>query len=103
MSINAMEETDKEEPCLTACPQTEEPTPKPRRNDPDIEPMEPALITWSKDDNMQTHTPAERGEVDDTQLEGSIKPNSDAPTTVTLPPDHDTRAEPNILDILDDE
>ena len=98
-----MEETDREEPRLTTCPQTEEPTPEPRRNDPDIEPTEPALITQSTDDNMGTHTPAERGEVDDTQLEEPVEQNNEASTVFTPFPDQAVWMEPNILDILNDE
>ena len=64
--VNAREDTDREEPRTTACRQTEEPTLEPRRNDQDIELTEPTLITQSEDDNMGTHTPAKRGEVDDT-------------------------------------
>ena len=73
--VNATAETDREEPCPIACPQTKELTSEPRWNDPEIEQTEPALIMRSEDDNMGTHTPAERGEVDDTQLDEPVEQN----------------------------
>ena len=47
---------------------------------------------------MGTHTPAKRGEVDDTQLEEPVEQNNEAPTNVTPFPNQAVRTEANILD-----
>ena len=43
--IHATEDTGREELRLTACPQSEEQTPEPQRNVPNIKPTEPTPIT----------------------------------------------------------
>ena len=89
--INATKDTDRAEPCLTTCPQTEESTPEPWRNDPDIKPTEPVLITRSEEDNRGTRTPAERGEGDDTQLDEPVARNNESPADITPSPVYDER------------
>ena len=70
-------------------PSQEEPSTEPEKVASEEAPTEQAQPTSGEEERAETTA--------------SIERNIDAPTIVTPPPDQATRAEPNILDTLDDE
>ena len=84
------EDTNRTEPQPTTSPQTEEPTTLERN-----EPAEPDPTTEGGVDTMETRIVTEQGQ--------GVQPGNDAPTKTMLVSDQNILAEPNILEILEDE
>ena len=80
---NIVDDTDRTEPQPTACPQTEEPAPTERN-----EPAELGPTMQGEVDNIETPMTAEQ--------EQDAQQSNEAPTDITLSPDQNVRAEPNI-------